>query len=32
MDEALFPSSDYGALARVKDKLFGGSEKKEEKK
>jgi pyruvate dehydrogenase (quinone)/pyruvate oxidase len=32
MDEALFPSSDYGALARVKDKLFGRSEKKEGKK
>jgi pyruvate dehydrogenase (quinone)/pyruvate oxidase len=30
MDEALFPASDYGALARVKDNLFGG--KKEEKK
>ncbi len=25
MDESLFPASDYGALARVKDKLFGGS-------
>jgi hypothetical protein len=30
MDEALFPASDYGGLARVKDNLFGG--KKEDKK
>ncbi len=31
MDESLFPASDYGALARVKDKLFGGADEEEKK-